>query len=81
MFEIGYLLRILPKLHILKILDLLLSQDQLVFALLVCSSKLLLKMFHLLYEQFFVPESLLKDKVLLLLSLEVELQQDLVLLL
>lgn len=81
MFEIGDLLRILPKLHILKVLDLLLGQDQLIFTLLVGCSKFLLEMFHLLDEQFLVTQPLLKDKVLLLLALEVELQKDLVLLL
>lgn len=81
MFEIGDLLSILPKLDILKILDLLLCKDQLIFALLIGCGKFLLKMFHLLYEQFFVSEPLLKDKVLLLLSFEVELKKDLVVLL
>lgn len=81
MFEVGNLLGILPKLNILKILDLLLGQDQLVFALLVGRSEFLLEVFHLLDEQFLVPEPLLEDKVLLLLALEVELEKDLVLLL
>ena len=81
MFEVGNLLGILPKLNILKILDLLLGQDQLVFALLVGRSEFLLEVLHLLDEQFLVPQPLLEDKVLLLLALEVELEKDLVLLL
>lgn len=79
MFQICDLLCIVPKLDILEILDLLLWEDKLIFALFIGYSELLLKMFHLLDEQFFVFESFFQNKVFLLFSFEIELKQDLIL--
>jgi hypothetical protein len=81
MLEIGDLFRILSKLKVLQVLDLLLSKDELIFALLVGSRQFLLKVFHLLNEHFLVPQPLFKDHILLFLTFEVEFQQDFVLLL
>lgn len=80
MFEISDLFGILPKLDILQVFYLFLSDDEVIFALFIGSCELLLEMFHLLDEGFFVFETLLEDRVFLFFSLEVELQQNLVLL-
>lgn len=54
MFEISDLLCVLSVFHILQVLNLFLSHNQLVFALLISYSELLLEMFHLLNEGFFI---------------------------
>jgi hypothetical protein len=61
MFEVSDLLSVLSELNILQVLNLLLSQNQLVFALLVGQGQLLLEVFHLLDEYFLVFQSLLQD--------------------
>jgi hypothetical protein len=80
MFQIRNLFCILSKFHILQILNLLLSKNKLIFAMLISGSKLFLEIFHLLNENLFVFESLLQNLILFFLSLEVKFKQEFVLL-
>ena len=72
MFKVCDLFSVLSELNVLEILYFLLSENEFAFALLVGEGKFLLEMFHLLYEDFFVFESLFENEVLLFLSFEVE---------
>ena len=80
MLEVRNLLNVLSILYILQILNFLLGKYQLVFTLLVGESKFFLEMLHLLDENLFVLEPLLKDRILFFFSLEVEFKQQVVLL-
>lgn len=80
MLQIRNLFRVLPEFNVLQILNLFLRNDEFILTLLIGCGKFFLKVFHLLYKQFLIFQPLLQDHVFLLLSLEIELQQNLVLL-
>ena len=78
--EVCDLLGILPKLYILKVLNLLFGDDKLVFAALIGLGKFLLEMFHLGDKGFLVLESFLQNEILFFFTFDVELEEDLVIL-
>ena len=80
MLQISDLLSILPKLHILKILYFFLSENKLILTTLIRNSKFLLEMLYLLYKILFILQPLLQYHILLPLSLQIKLQQKLIIL-
>ena len=80
MLQISNLLSILPKLHILKILNFFLSENKLILTTLISNSKFLLVMLHLLYKYLLILQPLLQYHILLPLSLQIKLQQKLIIL-
>ena len=80
MLQISNLFSILPKLNILQVVYLFLSDNQLIFTTLISHSKLFLEMLHLKDKSLLIFQPFLQDHILLFLPLQVKLEQQFVLL-